>query len=83
MKKRSRVPQWVAKSIDLKQWGVSQEHVDILKQGPKAEGYWQTWALVLRSAKKVVDGKSYKLSPCGDKKVLIVSKCFDLDTRAF
>ncbi len=83
MKKTSRVPQWVAKSLDLRKWGVAQEDIDILQQGPKHATYWKVWESVLQTAERVVDGKKYKLLQCYDKRVLIASKCFDYDARAF
>ncbi len=83
MKKSSRIPQWVAKNIDLTKWGIPQEHVEVLQQGPKHATYWRIWTRVLHKAERIVDGKKYKLLLGDDKNVLIASKCFDLDSRAF
>ncbi len=83
MKMKSRVPQWVAKSMDLTKWGISKECIEILQAGPKHGSYWSTWDGVLRSARRVVGGRKYRLSPCKGERVLIIPENFDLDTRAF
>ncbi len=83
MRKTSRVPQWVAKSLDLRKWGIPQEYIDVLQQGPRQASYWKVWDAVLQKAERVVDGKKYKLKQCYDNRILIASQCFDYDTRAF
>ena len=42
-------------------WGVSAENVNILLQGPDAEGYWDAWDMILNVAERTVNGKTYTL----------------------
>lgn len=45
------IPQNFAENFDNKEWGVSDEDAEVLKEGPDAELYWETWDEILNTAK--------------------------------
>lgn len=45
---------------------VSAEDMDILKAGPDHEHYWDAWNDVLSSAKRDINGKTWRLYQDGD-----------------
>ena len=48
-----------AERFDLRQWGVEQEDIDILLEGPDHEWYFETWDDVIDNA-EYVDDDGYK-----------------------
>jgi hypothetical protein len=65
------IPQHFAESISLDKCdliGISQEDMDILKAGPDAEWYWETWDDVLSNGKVRVkeNGQTFNLWQDGD-----------------
>ncbi len=78
------VPQRVAKSLDLTQWGICKNQVSILAKGPVSlNAYWSAWGGVVENAKTVVNGKEYSLFCGEDMTVLIVDDDFHPELRAF
>ncbi len=83
MQDRFSAPQWASKNLDLAQWGIDQDEIDILTYGPMDDEYWQIWQKTLKNAKTKINGVSYGLYECSKQGVLIMPDDFDLQTRDF
>lgn len=56
------IPQFFAESCNEGVWKVKEEDLQCLRQGPDAEGYWDTWVSVLDNATAINrNGDTYHL----------------------
>lgn len=61
------VPQIFVESFNAAEWGIEEEDIKVLKEGPSHEYYWDTWETVLNNAEfKDEDGKVWTLHQDSD-----------------
>ena len=57
----SNIPLRFAQNYDLDKWGVDSVDQQILLAGPDHPDYWETWEVVLETARFEQDKKEYRL----------------------
>src|SRR5690606_28711865 len=56
------IPQLFASALAPDKWGIEEEDIKVLKEGPEHEHYWETWDKVLNNASRADDeGKTWTL----------------------
>ena len=78
------VPQAFVEMYDNEQWGISQEDMDILVDGPDNESYWDTWDSVTGDASlKDINGNIWYLYQDGDLWAFCTELMDDLEYENF
>ena len=78
------IPQNFAELFDADEWGISEEEVEILLDGPDNELYWETWDCVISYAEYTdANGNTFRLHQDGDLFAYCIERMSPEEQRDF